>query len=292
MSNLKRALDLIRSQGQELSDSGIDNPLREAELLLCGAGSLDRNIIFRDNPFIPQEIENRFLSFVQRRINGEPIQYILGNVNFCDLTIHVGPGVLIPRPETEFLVLKAIEIIKNCFNNTKTVHILEIGTGSGCIAVAVARQCSQAKIYGVDSSLSALHYAQKNALFNQTDNASFISGSLFEPFCGIKFHMVLSNPPYIKSSEINTLQREIRDWEPREALDGGDDGLMFYRQILSQAPQYIFPDGYILLEVGLGQSQPVCHIAETHGFISEGVIADYGGIERVVLFRYKNEYRL
>lgn len=287
MTNLKRALDLIRCQSQILNASGIDNPFRETELLLCGASSLDLNIIFRDNPFIPKEVENRFLSFVQRRIIGEPIQYIIGKVDFCDLTIHVGPGVLIPRTETEFLVLKTIEIIKTVFFDIRSINIVDIGTGSGCIAVSVARQCTHSKVYGVEPLLSALFYAQKNTLFNQVDNVSFISGSLFEPFCGIKFHMVLSNPPYIKSDEINTLQREIREWEPREALDGGDDGLMFYRQILSQAPAYIMPGGYILFEVGLGQSQSVQDIAQKNGFIRESVTADYADIERVVVLRYK-----
>jgi release factor glutamine methyltransferase len=285
MSPLKRALELIRTHATELSVPGIENPNREAELLLRGAGSLDQNTIFRDNPFISENIETRFITFIQRRISGEPLQYILGTVDFCNLSIQVGPGILIPRPETEFLVHEAIKIINIHYNNAGPVYILDLGTGSGCIAVAVAKQLPMATVYGIDSSTTALTYARKNALSNHANNTCFIAGNFFDPLCVVKFHMILSNPPYIRSCEIDTLQREIKDWEPRHALNGGQDGLACYRQILSKAPAYLLPGAYVVFEVGMGQAEEVINIGESHGLMCSNVITDYAGSNRVVTLK-------
>ncbi|HLC15770.1 MAG TPA: peptide chain release factor N(5)-glutamine methyltransferase [Thermodesulfovibrionia bacterium] len=284
MPPLKRALELIRTHAIELSDAGIENPIREAELLLYGAGSLDQNTILRDNPLVSEKVETTFRTFIKRRISGEPLQYILGTVEFCNLSIQVGPGILIPRPETEFLVHEAVEIIKTTYDSP--IYILDLGTGSGCIAAAMAKQFPKATVYGIDSSVAALAYARKNSLFNQACcNTHFIAGSFFDPLCGVKFHMIVSNPPYIRAGEIDALQREIKDWEPRQALDGGEDGLACYRQILAKAPAYLLPGAYMVLEVGMGQDEEVANIAEQHGLICTKVIADYAGIKRVVILK-------
>jgi release factor glutamine methyltransferase len=228
-----------------------------------------------------------------------PIQYIIGHTQFCGIDIYVNENILIPRPETELLVEKVIELgrIKN-----KALRILDLCTGSGCIAVAIAahlwppsgpdriegltKAVSDCTIIASDISWPALEVARSNADKHKcSDRVEFIQSDLFESLTG-KFDIIVSNPPYIAEFEFETLQKEVLR-EPRLALDGGEDGLEFYRSIISEAPAYLKPGGHILFEVGFGQAESVKEIIGSRGgFTVESILKDFNGIDRVIISRW------
>ena len=209
------------------------------------------------------EAESRQIdALASRRTRREPLQYIIGHVEFHGLKIKVGQGVLIPRPETELLaeeVIKAVQ--RSAFSvqrkskdselqtSNSELRILDLCTGSGCLALAIAKHFPDAEVYGTDISKDAIKYAKENAELNGIRNVTFLKGSLFEPLSQLlthnssllTFNVIVSNPPYIRSGDILNLQPEINKWEPRNALDGGEDGLSYYRTILSEAPKYLTP---------------------------------------------------
>jgi release factor glutamine methyltransferase len=287
-----RLLDVIQPSCEHLAKFGIDDPLAEAEALVFFATGIDRLAAYINNPEVERSLVSRIRSLLRRRSKGEPLQYIIGNVAFLGLTIHVGKGVLIPRPETELLAEEAITIVKSKRSEAggqkrpglkAFPRILDLCTGSGCIALALAWEFTSAFVCGTDISKKAIQYAQKNALTNRIRNAEFFSGSLFEPVKKIPgFDLIVSNPPYVPTTDINGLQREIRDWEPAEALDGGKDGLDFYRTIFSNAGSYLRERGTLILELGYGQAGEVTTIAEKAGFENIEVKKDYAGTERIL----------
>jgi len=265
-----------------LAEKGIENSRLEAEWLLCETLGMDRVGLYVnfDKPLSDSELA-ACRAFVGRRARREPLQYILGSQDFYGLDFEVTPGVLIPRHDTETLVQEAVN---RC---PAGANILDIGVGSGCIAVALATSCPDAHVYGVDPSPKALELAQRNADRHGV-NLTLLQGSLFEPFEGRKFDLIVSNPPYIPTAEIAGLQPEVRDYEPREALDGGPDGLDFYRSIIPAAPSCLAKDGWLLLEVGIGEAPEVIKIFEASGFFHQLFTArDPGTIERVVGGRKK-----
>jgi release factor glutamine methyltransferase len=290
-----RLLELLRKSTEYLEAGGIDDALSEAEMLVFHAVTKDRLDAYIENPEIRSADSARVRRLLQRRIKGEPVQYIIGHIAFLGLTIRVGKGVLIPRPETEMLVEAAIKTVKSKAlsvnsaekNRSRITHhalrtFLDLCTGTGCIALSLAREFSDAEVYGTDLSKKALVYAKKNAEANTIRNVRFSQGSLFAPVKGKKFDMITANPPYIRRDEIETLQREIRDWEPVAALDGGMDGMDFYRAILSSAGYFLKPNGFIFLELGHGQSEEVQKTARAEGFKEITVINDYAGIGRIL----------
>ena len=163
--------------------------------------------------------------------------------------------------------------------------VLDLCTGSGCIALSLAKEFPDAEVYGTDLSKEALVYAKKNAKANDIKNVTFLQGSLFEPVKGKAYDLITANPPYIRRSELETLQREIRDWEPISALDGGEDGMDFYRTILSSADQFLNPGGSLFLELGYDQAEAVKKVAKRQGFLDLTVINDYAGIGRILAVR-------
>ena len=173
------------------------------------------------------------------------------------------------------------------------LKILDLCTGSGCLALAIAKHFPDADVYGTDISKDAIRYANENARLNDIRNVTFLKGSLFEPLSQLLTHnssllifdVIVSNPPYIRSGDIQSLQPEINKWEPRNALDGGEDGLSYYRTILSEARRYLMLSGVIFLEIGEGQAEEVSVIAMQNGFCKISVIKDYAGIERIVAVR-------
>lgn len=290
-----RLLDLLRKSTEYLEAAGIDDALSEAEMLVFHAVNRDRLNAYMDNPEIKSADSAKARRLLQRRIKGEPAQYIIGHIEFLGLRIGVGKGVLIPRPETELLVEEVIKTVKSKAlsvnsagkNRSRITHhalrmFLDLCTGSGCIALALAREFSEAEVYGTDLSKEALAYAENNAKANNIMNVRFSQGSLFEPMQGKKFDSITANPPYIRTDEIETLQPEIRDWEPVAALDGGMDGMNFYRAILSSAGNYLNPGGIIFLELGYDQAEGVQKIADAYGFRDVSVINDYAGIGRIL----------
>lgn len=274
----------LREISSALRSCGIEDAAKESEIIFTGCTGFDRLALYRDEPMLSDLQAADIKTFLNRRKEREPLQYIFGQSDFYGLKIKVGPGALIPRPETELLVEEAIKIVnsqqaKSKIQNPKS-KILDLCTGSGCIAVALAKHLPAATIYGTDISGKALGYASENAIINNTENVVFLKGNLFEPVEFKRFDLIVSNPPYIKRTDIIKLQPEIREWEPREALDGGEDGLFFYRNILSEACGYLKKNGIVLVEVGEGQARDVTRIAEDSGFKCTSIIKDCAGIER------------
>jgi len=260
-----------------LADKGVENPRLEAEWMLCDALSLDRVGLYLnfDKPLSEDELSS-FRGMVVRRGRREPLQYILGSQEFMGLDFQVSPAVLIPRHDTEALVSEGIK------RGGDARTLLDIGAGSGCVAVALAKALPDAEICAVDISGAALAVARDNALKNDA-SVQFFQGSLLEPFAGRCFDMILSNPPYIPAGELATLQQEVRGFEPLNALDGGADGLDFYRAIVAQAPDHLNPGGWLLFEVGAGQAPEVLGLLKQGGLSAETFTAlDPAGIERVV----------
>ena len=260
-----------------LAEKGVENPRLEAEWMLCEALCLDRVGLYLnfDKPLSDSELA-AYRGMVGRRGRREPLQYLLGSQEFMGLDFQVSPAVLIPRHDTEVLVAEGIKRAK------ATGSILEIGSGSGCVAVALAKALPEAEIASVDISGEALAVARQNARLNQV-TVQFVEGSLCEPFAGRRFDMILSNPPYIPAAQLSTLQQEVRGFEPLSALDGGADGLDFYRRITACAADHLTQEGWLLFEVGAGQAPDVLGILTSHGFTVDAFTqTDPAGIERVV----------
>lgn len=259
-----------------LTDKGVENARREAEWLLCEATGLDRVGLYLnfDKPMQEDELAT-YRSMVARRGKREPLQHILGSQEFDGLEFAVSRAVLIPRHDTETLIEAA------------TIHaplagsILDIGTGSGCIAIALARRLPQAAVTAVDLSTEALSVAIRNAEQNNV-HVEFLQGSFFEPVATHLFDLIVSNPPYITTADLASLQPEVRDFEPCLALDGGADGLDAYRSLTATATKHLNPGGWLLLEVGAGQSDDVTSMLVKAGFDAIVTIPDNAGIQRVV----------
>ncbi|MEW6571232.1 MAG: peptide chain release factor N(5)-glutamine methyltransferase [Nitrospirota bacterium] len=277
-----RALDKLRKAKELLERHGIDNAIREAELIISYCMNLGRVAIYRDNPEVPKEMNSNIDKLLKRRIRREPLQYILGYTGFYGLKIMVGPGVLIPRPETELLVEEAIQIISKSEIQNSNFEFLDLCTGSGCVALALARKFPDARVYGTDISDRAIAYAARNAEINGITNVIFKQGSLFEPVRDLQFDLIASNPPYIKRNYLEKLEPEVRDWEPVEALDGGEDGLDYHRVIIPEAKNYLKDGGVLIIELGENQSDAVAKLAEESGFLEINLIKDYAGIERIL----------
>ncbi len=285
-----RALEKVRLAGGELGRAGIDNPFKEAEHIVAACLGVERVTMYRDDPEIDDAILSRIDGFVRRRAAREPIQYILGYAEFCGLRIKVGPGVLIPRPETEMLVEVALSVLDERGMRKAPLDILDLCTGSGCIALALARACPGSRVYGTDVSDAALRYAEHNARVNGIQNVTFLAGSLFEPFEHRSaepsvpgfFDIIVSNPPYLRTSDLEKAQPEVRAWEPRDALDGGADGLDCFRTIIPGARNYLSRGGFLILEVGVNQAEAVTALARGAGFGTCEIRRDYAGVERIV----------
>jgi release factor glutamine methyltransferase len=275
-----RLLDALRSSTEYLEKARIEDAFADSEILVLHAAQVERLAAYMENPEISKGTIARIRRLIRRRAKGEPVQYIVGQVEFLGLKIYVGKGVLIPRPETELLAEEAIKTVSGV---VRPVRVLDLCTGSGCVALAIAKVLSDATVVGTDVSKKALHYARKNARENSVDNVTFLTGSLFSPLKpGIYFDLIVSNPPYVKRSDIRGLQREIREWEPLKALDGGDDGLDFYVKIFSDAGGYLKEGGKIMVELGFGQAAAVSEIARGAGFKNVEARKDYAGIERIL----------
>ncbi len=293
-----RLLDIIKPSSEYLEKSGVDDPLAEAETLIFYAAGIDRMTAYLNNPETEKGLLSRIRRLLRRRAKGEPLQYIIGRVDFLGLTINVGKGVLIPRPETELLAEETIREVKGRMANAKgrrenlkrqkkvsdsEFRILDLCTGSGCVALALAREFPSALVWGTDISKKAMRYAEENALINGIGNVTFFIGPLFGPIKKKSgFDLIVSNPPYVKRSDIKELQREIREWEPIEALDGGEDGLDFYRKIFSDAGNYLRERAKIILELGFGQAGEVIAVAKESGFKNIEIKKDYAGIDRIL----------
>lgn len=260
-----------------LSARGILNARLEAEWLLCAATGLDRVGLYLqyDKPLNDRELAN-YRAMVARRGRREPLQHILGTQDFCGLEYEVSGDVLIPRYDTEVLITEAIK------RHPDARTVLDIGTGSGCIAVSLQKLLAGAKVTATDISAAALAVAQRNA---EKHGAAidFLQGSLFTPVAGRSFDLIVSNPPYIPTADIASLEQEVREFDPRTALDGGCDGLEIYRDLIPEAVDHLNRNGWLMVEIGIGQVNDVGQLFRKTGSFGEPFIAvDPGGIERVV----------
>lgn len=270
-------LKVLTWTSEFLAGKGVANARREAEWLLCAATGLDRVGLYLnfEKPLNDAEL-SAFRAMVARRSRREPLQHILGSQEFCGLEFEVSPDVLIPRHDTETLVNEAIS------RQPAARSVLDIGTGSGCIAVALARQLPAATVTATDISESALAVAQRNAERHGVA-IEFLPGSLFAPLAGRRFDLIVSNPPYIPANSIAELEPEVRDYDPRGALDGGMDGLDLYRLLIPSAQEHLNSAGWLLVEVGIGQAEDVSGLfLAAGGYEHSFTTRDPGGVTRVV----------
>ncbi len=252
--------------------------MTERELLLTAILKCQRADLYAGRWSLTKEQEERLTYCLSLRSQGIPLQYVLGETGFFGLRFKVDKRVLIPRPETELLVEAVIRRTKIC-----EPRILDIGSGSGCIAVSLAKSLPKARVTAVDISCQALELARENALINGvSERIDFIQSDLF-PSGESEFDIIVSNPPYICSQEIDKLSAEVRN-EPRLALDGGNDGLDFYREIIPRAGGLLNNGGFLFLEIGWNQRKAIEGIIDKQNALRlEEVIKDYSGIERIMV---------
>jgi release factor glutamine methyltransferase len=257
----------------------------EVELLFTDLLKCDRMSLYLNKDAVLEKDKGKLAaSVLKRRSEGEPLQYILGKSDFFGLEFKVNPDVLIPRPETEILVEASIGYIRKDQTQETTLDVLELGTGSGCIAVSLAKSLQGIFITATDISGKALAVARENVYSNKaSEKITLLQSDLFY-LCNRVYDVIISNPPYIPSSEIEKLQTEIQ-FEPRIALDGGSDGLHFYRRIISESVHYLKRGGLLILEIGLGQLEAAKNIfsANSREFQILHVAIDHNKIDRVIV---------
>ena len=275
--------EVLKAASQRLSIAHIDNPRLDAEILLAHVINCRRLSLYVDSDKkLPLDTIFRFNELINQRIEGVPVAYLTNSKDFMGLSFAVNENVLIPRPETEILTELVGEYLRglNC-----DVTFSDLGTGSGAIAISILKFVKSARASAVDISSEALEVANFNATkFHVEDRIELLHGDLFEPLQGKIFNAIVSNPPYIPTADIETLQSEVK-MEPRLALDGGHDGLSFYRRIISSAPRFLADGGLLALEIGINQASAVKTLMEAANFVSVDVFKDLAGLERVVVGR-------
>jgi release factor glutamine methyltransferase len=277
---------VLRWATEDFRARKIDSPRLDAEVLLAFALGTTRIGLVMDGkkPLAPDELA-RFRELVKRRRTHEPVAYLRGEREFYGRTFKVDRRVLVPRPDTETLVDVALLRSRRV---SMSMRALDLCTGSGCVAVSLARERPTASVVATDVSFDALAVARENALRLGAYSVAFAAGDLFAacaargPAQAARFDVIVSNPPYIPASEIPTLMEDVRDFEPTLALDGGSDGLDLVRRIVQGAPRHLAPEGLLALEVGAGQAPAVAALFEAAGFVAIERAKDYGRIERVV----------
>lgn len=275
---IKEILIKYSKELEEISST----PRLDVETLLQKVLGVDRlYILLNLDRVLSNDEEQLFNKFIEERLNNRPIAYIVGNREFMGLDFYVQEGVLIPRPDTEILVEEVIELAKD----KGKVNILDIGTGSGAITVSLAKYLENAKVTSVDISDIALEIGKRNAMENNVvDRIDFIKSDLFSALDkNVKFDIIVSNPPYIKREVIETLDKQVKDFEPYNALEGGIDGLDFYRAITTQAKDFLKEGGILAYEVGHDQSEDVSKLMEIDGYTNIYTRKDLQQIDRVVI---------
>jgi release factor glutamine methyltransferase len=269
-------LQILDKSTAFLKQKGVESPRLNAELLICDflkCRRLDLYLNF-DKPVDGAQTD-QLRERVLRRGRFEPLQYITGTCEFYGLTLEVNPSVLIPRPETELLVEKMLE-------EKPSGSLLDLGTGSGAIALAMKKNLPSLEMTGSDVSGTALDAAKRNGEKTGV-SVRWIQADLFE---NLKtFDAIVSNPPYVKRGDLSALQAEVRDHEPTLALDGGEDGLDFYRRMLPEALKHLNPAGRIFLECGQGQAKAVAALGQENGLVIREIRNDLSGIERILVFQ-------
>jgi len=278
LSEAWTVLKLLRWTADYFAGRGVDAPRLDAELLLAETLGLDRVGLYVnfERPLQADELA-AFRERVRRRAVREPLAYILGRAEFWSLSLLVTPAVLIPRPETELLVEQALPRLGD-----GPRQVLDIGTGSGALAIALAHERPECSVTAIDRSTAALAVAADNCRINGVADRIVLADGDLAALPPGPFDLIVANPPYIPSGELAALMPEVRDYEPRLALDGGADGLAAYRAITAQAAGVLAPGGWLLMEVGFDQAAAVRALCAAAGLAELFVARDLAGIERVV----------
>jgi release factor glutamine methyltransferase len=281
---------LLDWTAQFLAKKGAEFPRLDAEVLLAHALGCQRIDLYgeRHGQEAPEEVRTSFRELIRRRVEGCPVAYLVGRKEFFSLPLLVSPAVLIPRPDTELVVVECLNLARKM----PAPRILDVGTGSGNIAVAVARRQREALVTAVDLSADALAVAAHNAeRHGVADRVRFLQGDLFEPLpAGARFDFILSNPPYIASEDLDRLPAGVRDYEPRLALDGGPGGYAVFERLIARAGDYLLPGGHLIVEIGSPQEGPARQrIAAQGSYALAETVHDHAGHPRVLRARLKNE---
>ncbi len=284
--------EALAEAARALRAAGIGAARREAGMLLAQTLGQDRAYLVThdDEPLTPEQfalVRGR----VRRRAAGEPVQYITGQQEFYGLEFAVTPDVLIPRPETELLVEAALMLLQG----TNAPQVCDVGTGSGCIPIALLHERKDAHAVAVDLSLAALRVAARNAARHRvSERLKLIASDCFAALdpAVARFDLIASNPPYVAEKDIPTLQREVREHEPRVALTPGGDGLAVIRRLLTDAPQFLWPDGHLVFEIGFDQHERVAQLIEPRVWTLRDMQKDLQGIPRIVALKKRVESRV
>ncbi|MEK6743547.1 MAG: peptide chain release factor N(5)-glutamine methyltransferase [Nitrospirota bacterium] len=278
--------EAIQKAAETLTAHNVPNARLDAELLLRHALGKDRAwLLVHMQDRLDDQAQRSFEQNIERRKLREPLQYITGTQEFWGLPFMVTPDVLIPRPETEFVVEAALKAVSGI---TAPV-IVDLCTGSGCIAISIAKELATARIFATDRSERAVPVAQENARRNGVaDRIRFLEGDLFGPLEEMdlrgRIDVIVTNPPYVRSGDLTTLQPEVRDFEPEIALVAGPEGTEIAERIIHQAPEYLKPGGSLIMEMGVGQASALRKIVEeTYRFGPIEIVKDLAGIERVLV---------
>lgn len=274
---------IAESVKKELAAAGIDTAQRESRFLVEGICRLSRGRMFLHSDMILTDAEREQVALaVKKRLEGWPLQYLIGEWDFYGYPIYVGEGVLIPRPETELLVRDALRALSAL--NKKSPAVADLCSGSGCIAIAIAREYADARVTAVEKYDDAYGYLERNIERNEASNVLPVKDDVLGPLAGSlegMFDVIVCNPPYIRTEDLATLQKEVQ-FEPVEALDGKEDGLYFYREITKLWKPCLAPGGTMLFEIGFDQGESVSQILRENGFSWVEVRRDYNELDRIV----------
>lgn len=275
--------EILEVGREKLKDLDGADPLKESVYILSKVLGENKIYIFTNlSKWVSKEEEEVFLGFIEDRKTGKPMSYIFNEKEFMGINFYVDERVLIPRPETEELVEFIIGFIKENYKD-ENIQVLDIGTGSGAIALVLGKTFKGIEVLGVDVSKEALEVARENLNRLEASNVSFKRSDLFENIGrGEKFSIIVSNPPYIRKDVVRNLQKDVKDFEPGLALDGGEDGLDFYRRIINRSKSYLEKEGMLLFEIGYDQGSEVKALMEEEGYKNVQIAKDLQGLDRIV----------
>lgn len=276
--------ELIKIGVDSIKGRLYSNPMLEATLLLSKLMKVDKVYIYtHGKDEVPEEIVEEYIKAIEKRSKGYPIQYIIKEKEFMGLDFYIEEGVLIPRPDTEVIVEYILAYIDKNHPN-ENIKVLDIGIGSGAIGLSVAYYRKNTYVYGVDISPAALKVAGINRDRFKLTNVKLLESDLFEKIDKEeKFHIIASNPPYIPTETIDSLQEEVKDYEPRIALDGGKEGMEFYKRIVPESKEYLQERGLLIFEIGFDQGRTVEDLMIAEGFKDVKILKDLQGLDRAVL---------
>lgn len=279
--------ELLKKGIETLGSREYTNPQNEVRMILSKLLDVDKSYIYiNGDREVSKDIGDKFFAMIDLRKSGYPIQYIMKEKEFMGLDLYIEEGVLVPRADTEILAEYIIDYIQKKYNDEK-IKVMDMGAGSGAISLSIARYCKNAYVYGADIGDIPIRVSNINKERLDLKNVEFVKGDLFEPFKNEiyrnSFHIIASNPPYISNEELENLQTEVRDFEPRLALEAKDEGLDFYKRISLGAKDYLVNDGLLIYEIGYNQGEAVSNILEANGYRDIKILKDLQMLDRVVL---------